>query len=188
MLISLKLINLMWPLYLIDTIIMLAGKGKLNQENFVDASLLLDSVTSLIDAFKQAGYSPPISIRVDKRAFDRLLEEASKLYSSINVKDSVMNQEFSISNVINIILERGNEGADTRNNQYGSQEQSGSQQTAKLIGENQEKQQLSLTAMTTKYECPDCGVIFDTPAGHRKHYQAFHGRVEEPKVIERAEI
>jgi hypothetical protein len=79
MLISLKLINLMWPLYLIDTIIMLAGKGKLNQENFVDASLLLDSVTSLIDAFKQAGYSPPISIRVDKRAFDRLLEEASKL-------------------------------------------------------------------------------------------------------------
>jgi hypothetical protein len=39
-----------------------------------------------------------------------------------------------------------------------------------------------------KYECPDCGTTFDTPVGHRKHYHAFHGTIEEPKVIERAEI
>jgi ribosomal protein S27E len=44
------------------------------------------------------------------------------------------------------------------------------------------------STITTKYECPDCGAIFDTPAGHRKHYQAFHGKIEEPKVIEQAEI
>jgi hypothetical protein len=39
-----------------------------------------------------------------------------------------------------------------------------------------------------KYECLDCGTTFDTPADHRKHYQAFHGTIEEPKVKERAEI
>jgi hypothetical protein len=54
--------------------------------------------------------------------------------------------------------------------------------------ENHEKQNLRLSATTTKYECPDCGATFDTPAGHRKHYQAFHGKIEEPKVVEQAEI
>jgi hypothetical protein len=39
-----------------------------------------------------------------------------------------------------------------------------------------------------KCECLDCGTTFDTPADHRKHYQAFHGTIEEPKVIERAEF
>ena len=70
---------------------MISGEGGLKQENFVDTSLLLDAVTSLIDAFNQAGYNSPTSIQVDKKAFDKLLEEASKLYSSINVKDSVAN-------------------------------------------------------------------------------------------------
>ena len=57
---------------------MISGKGRLKQENFVDTSLLLDAVTSLIDAFNQAGYNSPTSIQVDKKAFDKLLEEASK--------------------------------------------------------------------------------------------------------------
>ncbi len=56
--------------------------------------MLLDAVTSLIDAFKQAGYNSPTSIQVDKRAFDKLLEEASKLYSSINVKNSIETMNF----------------------------------------------------------------------------------------------
>jgi hypothetical protein len=168
---------------------MLTGKEKLNQENFVDTSLLLDAVTSLIDAFKQAGYNPPISVRVDKRAFDRLLDEASKLYSSINVKDSIANQGFSIANIINIVLEDKKEEPDNQNTHYRLQEQNDTQQTAKLTEENQEnQQQLGLSATSTKYECTDCGVIFDTPAGHRKHYQAFHGKIEEPKVAEREEI
>ena len=84
---------------------MISEKGSLNRDNFVDTSLLLDAVTSLIDAFKQAGYNPPVSIRVDKQAFDKLLEEASKQYSSVNVKDSIANKEFSLVNILNIVLE-----------------------------------------------------------------------------------
>ena len=168
---------------------MLSEKGGLNQENFVDTSLLLDAITSLIDAFKQAGYNPPISVRVDKRAFDRLLQEASKFYSSINVKDSIENQEISIANIINIILEGEKEKADTQNNYYYLQEQNDIPQTTKSTRKDQGKQgRLSLSPTTTKYECPDCGATFDTPAGHRKHYQAFHGKIEDPKIIEQAEI
>lgn len=168
---------------------MSSEEKRLDQENFVDTSLLLDAITSLIDGFKQAGYNPPISIRVDKWAFDRLLEEASKLYSSINVKDSIENQEFSIANIINIVLESKEEKADNHNKLSYLHKQNDTPQIIKSKGEIQEKQQrhrLSIT--TTKYECLDCGAIFDTTAGHRKHHQAFHGKVEEPKVIERAEI
>jgi hypothetical protein len=168
---------------------MSAEKRRLNQENFVDTSLLLDAITSLINGFKQAGYNPPISIRVDKWAFDKLLEEASKLYSSINVKDSIENQEFSIANIINIVLESGEEKADNHNKHSYLHKQNDTPQLMKSKGEFQRKQQLHrLSTTTTKYECPNCGAIFDTPAGHRKHHQAFHGKVEEPKVIERAEI
>jgi hypothetical protein len=167
---------------------MLSGKERLNQENFVDTSLLLDAVTSLIDAFKQAGYNPPTTIQVDKRAFDKLLEEASNLYSSINVKNSIANLEFSIANIINIVLEGEKEEADNQNNQRRPQKQREIQQELESTEENREKQQLRLSTTTTKYECIDCGATFDTTAGHRKHCQAFHGRIEEPKVIERAEI
>ena len=177
----------MLPLSVISDYIMLSGKKKLNQENFVDISLLLDAVTSLIDSFKQAGYNPPISIKVDKRAFDRLLEEASKLYSSINVKDSIANQEFSIANILNIVLDM-KEVDNQEQDQHHSQEQKDIQQTVKSTEETEEKQQLTLSTTTTKYECLDCGAIFDTPAGHRKHYQAFHDKIQEPKVIEQAEI
>ena len=166
----------------------LSGKERLNQENFVDTSLLLDAVTSLIDAFKQAGYNPPITIQVDKKAFDKLLEEASNLYSSINVKNSIENQEFSLANIVNIVLEGEKEKADNHNNQRGPQKQRDTQQELRSTEENRENQQLRLSATTTKYECIDCGSTFDTIAGHRKHYQAFHGRIKEPKVIERAEI
>jgi hypothetical protein len=169
---------------------MLSGKERLNQMNFVDTSLLLDAVTSLIDAFKQAGYNPPLTIQVDKKAFDKLLEEASTLYSSINIKDSIANQEFSIANIINIVFEGGKQEADNQNKLCFLQAQNNIQQQvkAKTKDENQEKQQPSLSATTTKYECTDCDATFYTPAGHRKHSQAFHGRIEEPKVIEQAEI
>ena len=152
---------------------MISGKGRLKQENFVDTSLLLDAVTSLIDAFNQAGYNSPTSIQVDKKAFDKLLEEASKLYSSINVKDSVANKKFSLVNIINIVLEEEKEEIDAHQKQRATRQ-------AIVEDNNQEKQNLRLSTTTTKYECPDCGATFDTPAGHRKHYQAFHGRIKEP--------
>ena len=69
------------------------------------------------------------------------------------------------------------------------QKQKDTRQAIDLVeGKDQEKQNLRLSTTTTKYECPDCGATFDTPAGHRKHYQAFHGRIKEPKIIEQAEI
>ena len=160
---------------------MISGKGRLKQENFVDTSLLLDAVTSLIDAFKQAGYNSPTSIQVDKKAFDKLLEEASNLYSSINVKDSIANKKFSLVNIINIVLEEEKEEIDAHQKQKDTRQ-------AIVEGNNQEKQNLRLSTTTIKYECPDCGATFDSPAGHRKHYQAFHDKIEEPKVVEQAEI
>jgi ribosomal protein L44E len=172
---------------------MSSEKRGLDEENFVDTSILLDAVTSLISTFKQAGYTPPTSIQVDKLAFDELLEEASKLYSSINVKDSIVNQEFSIAGIINIVIAGGKEKGDNRDN-YHFQKQKDHQQSTKVtrgyhkvpsFNPNQ-KQIVSNTAI--KYECVECSVKFDTPAGHRKHYQAFHGRIEEPKVLEQAEI
>src|SRR5688572_23542040 len=172
---------------------MSSEKRGLNQENLVDTSILLDAVISLINTFKHAGYNPPINIRVDKRAFDKLLEEASKLYSSINVKNSITNQGFSIADTINIILE-GEKNKEDNKDHYHFQKQKDLQQSTKVTRgyhkvpsfNPDQKQIVSNTA--TKYECVECSVKFDTPAGHRKHYQAFHGRIEEPKVLEQAEI
>ena len=97
---------------------MTSGKRRLNQEDTLDTGILLDAVTSLIDAFKQAGYNSPTSIQVDKRAFDKLLEEASKLYSSINVKNSIANNEFSLANIIKIALEEEIEEVNNQQEQY----------------------------------------------------------------------
>ena len=139
---------------------MLSGKRGLHQENF-DTSMLLDAVTSLIDAFKQAGYNYPTSIHVDKKAFDKLLEEASKLYSSINVKDSIANQEFSIAKIINILLEGGKEEVDNQQHDHyrSPQKQKDTQQAIKLK-DSQEKHQPTLPTVATKYECPDSGATF----------------------------
>jgi hypothetical protein len=168
---------------------MLSEKRGLNQENLVDASILLDAVISLINTFKHAGHNPPINIRVDKRAFDKLLEEASRLYSSINVKNSITNQGFSIADSINIVLAGEKNKVD-----YDFQEQKDQQQPVDATKEyqafpslNHDQSQI-LPATATKYECVECNAIFDTPAGHRKHHQAFHEGIEEPKVLEQTEI
>jgi hypothetical protein len=172
---------------------MSSEKRRLNEVNFVDTSILLDAVTSLISTFKQAGYTPPINIQVDKLAFDKLLDEASKLYSSINVKDSIVNQELSIAGIINIVIAVGKENGDNKDHYY-FQEQKDQHQTVDTTKEYQElpslnhDQSQSLSATATKYECVECNAIFDTPAGHRKHHQAFHESIEEPKVTEKAEI
>jgi len=172
---------------------MSSEKRGLNEVNFVDASILLDAVTSLISTFKQAGYTPPTSIQVDMLAFDELLEEASKLYSSINVKDSIANQGFSIAGIINIVLAVDKENGDNKDH-YHFQEQKDQHQPVDVTKEYQEllslnhDQSQTLPTTATKYECVECNAIFDTPAGHRKHHQAFHESIEEPKVLEQAEI
>jgi predicted RNA-binding Zn-ribbon protein involved in translation (DUF1610 family) len=111
---------------------------------------------------------------------NKLLEEASKLYSSVNVKDSIANKKFSLVDIINIILEEEKEEIDAH------QKPKDTWQAIDLVEGN--NQNLRLSTTTTKYECPDCGATFDTPAGHRKHYQAFHGKIEDTKIIEQAEI
>jgi ribosomal protein L44E len=165
---------------------MISEKGRLNQEDSLDTDMLLDAVTSLINAFKQAGYNSPTSIQVDKRAFDKLLEEASKLYSSINVKDSVANQEFSIAGIINIVIAGRKEEGDNSDH-FQKESTKVTRGYHKIPSFNQDQKQI-VSSIATKYECVECSAKFDTPAGHRKHYQAFHGRIEEPKVIEQAEI
>jgi hypothetical protein len=136
---------------------MLSEKRGLNQENLVDASILLDAVISLINTFKHAGHNPPINIRVDKRAFDKLLEEASRLYSSINVKNSITNQGFSIADSINIVLAGEKNKVD-----YDFQEQKDQQQPVDATKEyqafpslNHDQSQI-LPATATKYECVEC--------------------------------
>jgi hypothetical protein len=44
-----------------------------------------------------------------------LLQEASELYSSINIKDSIENQEFSIANIIKIIFKEGKNDVENKN-------------------------------------------------------------------------
>jgi hypothetical protein len=118
-----------------------------------------------------------------------LLEEASKLYSSINIKDSIINNEFSLANIIKITCEEKEEEVDNQQEQYHlPQEQKDIPEVLETKEDNQEKQEPTFSTTSTKYECPDCGATFDTPAGHRKHYQAFHDKIEEPNVIEQAEI
>jgi hypothetical protein len=95
----------------------ISEKGRLNQEDSLNTGMLLDAMTSLIDAFKQVGYNSPTIIQVDKRAFDKLLEEASTLYSSINVKNSIVNNEFSLANIIKIDLEEEKEEIDAHQKQ-----------------------------------------------------------------------
>jgi hypothetical protein len=143
---------------------MSSEKRGLNEENFVNTSILLDAVTSLISTFKQAGYTPPTSIQVDKLTFDELLEEASKLYSSINVKDSIVNQEFSIAGIINIVI-AGGKNKEVNKDHYYFQEQKDQQQPVDATKEYQElpslnhDQSQTLPATATKYECVECNAM-----------------------------
>ncbi len=77
------------------------------------------------------------------------------------MKDSVANKKFSLINIINIVPEEEKEEIDAH------QKQKDTRQAIDLVeGNNQEKQNLRLSTTTIKYECPDCGATFDTPAGH----------------------
>jgi hypothetical protein len=96
----------------------MSEKRDVEQENIMDNNVLTDAVTSFINSFKQAGYNPPISIQVDKRTFDKLLQEASELYSSINIKDSIENQEFSIANIIKVIFKEEKNDVENKNPQH----------------------------------------------------------------------
>jgi hypothetical protein len=70
-------------------------------ENIIDRSVLTDGILALANYFKEHGFTPPISIEVDKLAFQKILAESAELYN-IDSKKAITEHEFSISEVISI--------------------------------------------------------------------------------------
>jgi hypothetical protein len=70
-------------------------------ENIINKSVLTDGIIALENYFKEHGFNPPISIEVDKLAFEKILSESAELYN-IDSKKAITEHEFSISKVINI--------------------------------------------------------------------------------------
>ena len=67
----------------------------------IDRSVLTDGILALANYFKEHGFNPPISIEVDKLAFQKILAESAELYN-IDSKKAITEHEFSISEVISI--------------------------------------------------------------------------------------
>ena len=70
-------------------------------ENIIDKSVLTDGILALANYFKEHGFNPPISIEVDKLAFQKILAESAELYN-IDSKKAITEHEFSISEVVSI--------------------------------------------------------------------------------------
>lgn len=68
-------------------------------ENIIDRSVLTDGILALANYFKEHGFTPPISIEVDKLAFQKILAESAELYN-IDSKKAITEHKFSISEVI----------------------------------------------------------------------------------------
>jgi hypothetical protein len=68
-------------------------------ENMIDRSVLTDGILALANYFKEHGFNPPISIEVDKLAFQKILAESAELYN-IDSKKAITEHKFSISEVI----------------------------------------------------------------------------------------
>jgi hypothetical protein len=71
-------------------------------ENIYSESILSDAIITLANAFKEAGYNPPIKIEVDSQTFDKLLAEAMKLYD-IDSKKAIIERKLSIADIITIV-------------------------------------------------------------------------------------
>jgi hypothetical protein len=68
-------------------------------ENMIDRSVLTDGILALANYFKEHGFNPPISIEVEKLAFQKILAESAELYN-IDSKKAISEHKFSISEVI----------------------------------------------------------------------------------------
>jgi hypothetical protein len=68
-------------------------------ENIINRSVLTDGILALANYFREHGFNPPISIMVDKLAFEKILSESAELYN-IDSKKAITKHEFSISDVI----------------------------------------------------------------------------------------
>jgi hypothetical protein len=122
-------------------------------------SVLTDALIAMVNVFKQAGMNPPKKIEVDKPTFDKLLSESITLYN-IDTKQAISERKFSISDII-LIAEDGLTTVDSAN----SREE-----------HIQQKQD------PTRYECPECRIVFENTLDYRKHHQAFHDNIKEPSL------
>jgi hypothetical protein len=122
--------------------------------------VLTDALISLANVFKEAGLNPPRKIVVDRPTFDRLLSESVMLYN-IDTKRAVSEREFSLSDII-LITEDGVTTEDSANT-------------------NEELNQQKLDP--TKYQCPDCRIVFENRLEYRKHGKAFHENIKEPNLL-----
>jgi hypothetical protein len=68
-------------------------------ENIINKSVLMDGILALANYFREHGFNPPISIGVDKLAFEKILSESAELYN-IDSKKAIAKHEFSISDMI----------------------------------------------------------------------------------------
>ena len=122
-------------------------------------NVLTDALITLANVFKEAGMTPPRKIEVDRPTFDKLLSESITLYN-IDTKKAISEREFSISDII-IIAEDGVTTEDSTNS-----------------SEDRTQQEPD----PTKYECPDCKIVFENKLDYRKHHQAFHDSIIEPNL------
>ena len=121
-------------------------------------SVLTDALVSLAKVFKESGLNPPKKIVVDRTTFDSILSESMMLYN-IDTKKAISEREFSLSDIM-LIADGGTAGHSSYSEEH-----------------NQPKPN------ATKYECPDCEIVFENKLDHRKHHQAFHDNIKEPKLL-----
>lgn len=65
-------------------------------ENIIDRSVLTDGILALANYFKEHGSNPPISIEVDKLAFQKILAESAELYNIDSKKSDYRTRIFNI--------------------------------------------------------------------------------------------
>jgi hypothetical protein len=70
-------------------------------ESVINRTVLTDGILALANYFRDHGFNPPISIMVDKLAFEKILSESAKLYN-IDGEKAIAKHEFSISDMIAI--------------------------------------------------------------------------------------
>lgn len=80
-------------------------------------SVLTDALISLINFFKENGFSPPISIVVEQMAFDKLLAESAELYN-IDSKRAIREREFSLAGITMIKEEKEEQDSVTTVTKY----------------------------------------------------------------------
>ena len=122
-------------------------------------SVLTDALIALVHVFKEAGMNPPKKIEVDRPTFDKLLSESIMLYN-IDTKQAISERKFSISDII-LIAEDALTPVDSANSR---------------------EEHIQRKQDPTKYECPECSIVFENKLDYRKHHQAFHNNIKEPNL------